>query len=380
MTRMIWVALACMVGSLLPVAASAQATPEASPVASAAGWHVTEQVDLEVDGQPVALSPDGRWIAGTGPEGVGVCVWDVASLTPTCVGDDLRPDPFSMIWAPDSSAIAFTDGFFTEMEPNALWLYSVDATALTELAGNVADSPEPVIHRAPAWTPDSQSIVFMAPINDGLIATVWMVDRSGGPLEQIPVPAVNLQGPLIPTADGHLLFTIGGSAYAGIWQIGLDGDGFGQVVSGADLDLPVPIQIATLSTDGRYLTLWSIGQFLEDDTIAWYVLDLETDDYVPIAASDRALVVAGPVLFSDDGLDAVVVAHDEAAGASYLHAMSLQTGEAIPIDGGEFQLGGSYWFLSRGAGGQLLIATEGGGVLVTLEPATGARLPLEASS
>ena len=58
-------------------------TPEASPVASPAGggWAVTDMRQIAVDGAPVALSPDGQWLAGTTDDGNAVCAGRVKSLT-----------------------------------------------------------------------------------------------------------------------------------------------------------------------------------------------------------------------------------------------------------------------------------------------------------
>ncbi|HYH11177.1 MAG TPA: hypothetical protein VD789_02390, partial [Thermomicrobiales bacterium] len=310
---------------------------------------------------------DEQWIVGTGADGAGVCVWEVEALIPACTGDDLRPDVSSMVWAPDSSGVAFTDGSFTELEPNALWLYSIDDAVLTELSGSKIDGTEPVIHRAPRWTPDSQAVVFMSVENDLGIASIWVVDRTASQPKQVPVPAVYFQGPLVPTDDGRLMFTIGGSGFVGIWQVGLDGSGFEQVVSGSDL-VPVPIQIGEFSADGQHLTVWSIGRFVEDQTVDWYVLDLQTGRYVPVSAGDRSLEIYGPIL-STDGPEAVALAYHEDGTTVSLHDVSLQTGEATPIAGGEFEAPGSYWFLSRGAGSQLLVATDEGAVLVTMAPA-----------
>ena len=55
-----------LVGAIAPRAA---APPEASPVASPTGperaWQVIETREIAVDGDPVTLSPDGQWLAGT---------------------------------------------------------------------------------------------------------------------------------------------------------------------------------------------------------------------------------------------------------------------------------------------------------------------------
>ncbi len=53
-------------------------------------WVVSDQRVLEVDGTPVALCPNGAWIAGPASDGERFCVWDVETLEPTCDGRSSR--------------------------------------------------------------------------------------------------------------------------------------------------------------------------------------------------------------------------------------------------------------------------------------------------
>src|ERR671910_2328595 len=77
-----------MTASVSPMAAQ-NASPEVSPAASPVGtedgaaWRVVNERRLAIDGEPVTLSPDGRWVAGSGPE-QEFCVWEVATLDAVC--------------------------------------------------------------------------------------------------------------------------------------------------------------------------------------------------------------------------------------------------------------------------------------------------------
>ncbi len=72
-----------------------------------AGWRAAEEREITVEGQPVLLSPDGGWLAGSGPED-SFCVWEVATLDAACDGEGLAIRPETIAWAPDSSAVAFS--------------------------------------------------------------------------------------------------------------------------------------------------------------------------------------------------------------------------------------------------------------------------------
>jgi hypothetical protein len=62
-----------LVASLLMPGARAQRFPSPAP--------------LDIDGFPLALSPDGASVAGVDAAGGQFCVWNLATLEPTCDGD-----------------------------------------------------------------------------------------------------------------------------------------------------------------------------------------------------------------------------------------------------------------------------------------------------
>lgn len=362
------------------------ASPVATPVTSADSWQATERREIEVDGKPVALSPDGRWIAGTGPNDAGICVWEVESLSSTCVGDDVLPDRLSLVWAPDSSAIAFTDGsVFEPEEPNVLWLFSLAEETLTELSATAVGESGLAFHAAPAWTPDSQRVVFLqAELQTGFqnAATMAFIDRSGGDAMTIPMPPAQFQGPLRPTADGRVIFTIGAnspeSGIAGLWQVGLDGSGLEQLLATAGFEeLAPPLSFGGQSADGRYLGVLSLGFFNEDAELdVWYVLDMTIGTLTPIQSVGDSRIHIGPV-FGPSGFNAVALTYDEETASFRLEMLDAQTGHIGPIAGADFVMGegvpfagddeAEFPFLSWGGDNTVLLSMGTDAVLLTLE-------------
>ncbi len=77
-------------------AAYAQSPPGPRPAQAStplpnmqATWSITGTRDIQVEGRPLVLSPDGEWIAGLGRD-EDFCVWKVATFAPACGGDHLR--------------------------------------------------------------------------------------------------------------------------------------------------------------------------------------------------------------------------------------------------------------------------------------------------
>lgn len=54
------------------------------------------------------MSPDGKWLAGTGREN-DFCIWSFPDLKSSCEDATFRAPDETIAWAPDSSAVAFAN-------------------------------------------------------------------------------------------------------------------------------------------------------------------------------------------------------------------------------------------------------------------------------
>jgi WD40 repeat protein len=231
----------------------------ATPVTeTVTGWQVAEVIPLEIDGSPITLSPDGSAIAGIGVDG-GFCTWSVPDLDPTCAGSDLDIDPDSLAWAPDSSAVAFSvlayryvidgDIFIFERADGTIHNVTDDGTDRMSLIDD-EEVPAPV-DVMPAWTPDSDEIVFSRTVYDGreeLSNELMRVPRRGGDLETLlslrSLPA-SIYLPMRVLADGSVLYTVGfndqSESTNGIWRLWPDGEATQLMPGDADADFPIPV-------------------------------------------------------------------------------------------------------------------------------------------
>lgn len=370
-----------ILGSIAPLATTAQtpqASPAASPVAASDGWRVVDQRPITPPGQYdqfLSMSPDGKWLVGLGDKGQ-VCVWDIATLAPTCAGDSVRPGRFTFAWAPDSTAVAFIDGQVAEPEkPNVLRLFSIETGVVTALAG----TGEPVFHAAPSWTPDSQRIVYRqvqppAVSPDG--TAIMYVDRSGGEPQRVPLPVLPYLS-VVPAADGWLYFITGrsideGDAVArttdGIWRVRLDGSGREQVLAASDMPATPPGPIADISADERYLLVWSYEQNTSGPPFNLNVFDLKTRSLTPVQTDSTRTVLTG--VFAPDGSVAITLIKGD-DGPGRLETVDAQTGQVQPVVGEEVVRGVSPGRVTSWSEGNrlLYLSGDGGAVLLTLEPA-----------
>lgn len=360
----------------IAIALTPEATPSASPVAGDSDWQVTDAREIEVDGKPLALSPDGQWLAGVGPGGDSICVWDVEILIPTCAGEDLviaqlaiTPPP---IWAPDSSAVAFVEGDVARVLPMDVYVFDVATRNLTNLT-NTGDDDGGPLYVGPAWTSDSERVVFAVNygFGEGYPDGIVHVDRSGGELVEVPLPdwdrEFEILEPVFVDMNDNVFVTIDSNAnIGGVWRLGLDGADPEQLLTSGDnapVDHPV---IASVSWDGQYLSIFSLtgfrmlradGTFFLLDTGSRALTVLETEE------TDFQLVVFGP-----DGRTGLVSRRID--GSDRLVTIDLVSQAAKEVANSPADM---YWlrYMPSWANDNTVFIPEGGedGVLLTLEQA-----------
>jgi hypothetical protein len=294
------------------------ATPPASPV-EAAGWSVTSARPVDLDGTPVALSPDGAWLAGIGP-GQQLCIWSVATLEVDAC--DTTPLPIyadSVTWAPDGTAVAFSLDAFRLLEESDIHVFERATGAsitLTDdgLEGSIMDLSDEVVpvDVMPAWRPDASSLVFARTVwGIGAVSTELMeIDRAGGEPSRLHVVSTDaplaIVTPMFPMADGALLYSAlppdRDDPVTGIWRLDASGEA-DQVVPGTTADaFPRPVIADALELDGTSriagFSAHAMGTFAFDAPIA-FTLDLGTSALTPLAGEPG--LVPGPATFAPDG-------------------------------------------------------------------------------
>jgi Tol biopolymer transport system component len=323
---------------LMPGAAAAQQghapRPEASPVA-ATGWEVVDQREITVDGEMVTLSPDGQWIAGTGPENT-VCIWAVETLEPTCATVDSQPDHWTMQWSPDGTAIVWTHRSTTTFQDSDLYIMDVPAGTVTNLTDDQVHapitsfdeqpSPGMVVDQAPAWTPDSQTIVFarLEWGSSGAATGIYSISRTGGEPQFIHQPeadeAWTITFPMHVLSDGSILYPVtaaGSGDFNGLWLLPPGGEPR-QVMPGTrDDEFPSPIIVdvhedpAGTVISGTSLGLANSGDFSQP--IA-FQLDLGSGAVTPSAARTSPATFApdGTAFLQEEQLGALVIIAEDA--------------------------------------------------------------------
>lgn len=365
--------LLLMPGMVPMVAAQTpEATPGASPVAADSEWRITTTREIDVDGEPLILSPDGQWLAGIGPEDDSICVWDVETLAPTCAGEGLRIVPFpmspSLVWAPDSSAVTFIDGTAQLVEPTEVMLFDVASGELSNLTNVGPRGGEPIF-LGTAWTADSRRIVYST------FSEIGWIDHISGELGQVPL-GDQLSGafigwPIVVTPDDTVIFRLERAGddehVAGIWRIELDGSNLRKLYVEDDIAPSKSPVLLRVTADGDFASILSIealGRNYLDNV--FYLAELD-DGEVTHLAIDGSRYVLGPPVFSPSGSFALV--HGGEDPRTLLHVLDLETGESSPVAGSRNE---PYitWMLKSptwAKNGTVFIPSDEGGTLLTLE-------------
>ena len=229
--------------SVLPAVALIGAVPTTDEPAPEPEWRIAQVRGIEVDGEISSMSPDGDWLAGTGPEGT-LCLWEVLTLTPTCDDTELpisRQTPMpTMAWAPDSSAVAFDLNALVFGVDSDIYVYDVADAELANLTedgyeGSALDAPTATpIDIAPTWSPDGNQLAFVrSPVgdDDSRSTTIMRVDRDGGDpvlIHRLDVAApFAVWTPMYWLADGTIIYAQTAADLDepsnGIWRLRLDG-------------------------------------------------------------------------------------------------------------------------------------------------------------
>src|SRR5262249_27127394 len=128
------------------------------------------------DGETLALSHDGRWLAVWSRAGTNaaICAFDAATLTEhRCAAVprvSIAAD--SVAWSPDGTRLAFTESALRELRESDIWVAGFatgTATDLTDdgvgkLIGAPAGTP---LDLAPAWSPDGMELAFSRTVKSG---------------------------------------------------------------------------------------------------------------------------------------------------------------------------------------------------------------------
>lgn len=381
-----------LLGAGLPGAAQ-EASPAASPAASPVGdgedgWRVADERRLALVGEPVALSPDGRWVAGRGPE-QEFCLWEVATLDATCEGQDLAIRPESIAWAPDSSAVAFSLEAAKFLIDSDIYVFEVDAGELRNLTDDGLERPdllgdeseEPfLIDDVPAWSPDSQSLVFARTRWDpgGRRGTTMVrIERAGGETDTLFSVDFNLPFavyfPIQWLEGDRLLYTVllpdNDDERNGLYLSALDGSDDRLLVPGDSAsEVPGP-WVTDVAPDGAAATLYSVlefGQFGGDAGV-FHLVDLESGELTPLETGEEPEARIGlPPTLSPDGETLLFTV--STGGERLLAVQDVATGEMAALtDDVEFTGVVGFRGLDWAANDTVLIPFGDASKLLTLE-------------
>jgi hypothetical protein len=379
MRRLVTTILLCLL-VLSPAAIAAAQTPEASPTPEPPfpPWRVAESREFDVDGEPVALSPDGDWIAGIGPYGRSICAWDAATLEPTCAGEDLRiqasPIHGGLAWSPDSSAVAFITGDWRALEPTDVMVFDVERGWLRNLT-HTALTGRLLVHTGPGWTADSSRVVFAQtdPANADDPGAIVYYDLAFSVAMPVPLEdAFYLYAPVVVMPDDTVVFRIDtdpvGAGNAGLWRVEPDGGNLRQVLGGDDAPIDRPVVIG-VAPDGAWLLVASesaVARLAFGE--AFYLVDSDSGDLHAIALEDGE-VVSQPV-FGEAARYLLV--QDGAGSGGSLRVLEPGSGESQALEGIVLRAPWLARPATWAASGEVLIPRDGGGLLLRLETASAA--------
>lgn len=293
---------------------------------SSTSWRVTGQQQLALDGTPVTLSPDGQWIAGIGAESQ-LCVWEVTTLAPVCDVESLPILNYSIIWAPDNTAVAFTLNVLGQGAESDLFVFEL-ATGRSEnlTPDGIDDLPEddrtqPIpLDLIAAWSADSRSLTFSRTTLKAESTTnaLMTIARAGGEpgvrhvIRQHPEAVIN--EPMFSLEDGSLVYSMWVSGIedqvTGWWYLSAEGEER-QLLSSANADgFPGPSIVDVVEANGT-TTISGVSLYKsrrEPEGPVGFTFDLDAEALTPLELPDDESFVLQPAGFSPDGSTAIAPA------------------------------------------------------------------------
>ncbi len=306
-------------------------TPEATPIAPDSGtWELVDQRDLGIDGELVALSPDGQHIAGIGPDLNRFCVWNVETSDPTCDEERQPVMQDSITWAPDSSAVAYSLNAHIQLHDSDIFVFELDAGHSVNLTddgyqGGIPLSEEVEVDELPldvypAWTPDGKSLVFARTewLADQPTTELMTIDRAGGEPEALHTVRddypLAVASPVFPLADGSILYSVfvnrTDDPGNGIWRLDPDGEA-NRLLPGA-LDERFPLPAITDVRDGEAGAVVSgysrgLANTMPIMEPMAFEIDLDTGDLTPSVIERDVGSYQMPFAYAPDGASRIAI-------------------------------------------------------------------------
>jgi Tol biopolymer transport system component len=332
----------------VPAARAGQATP----VPGAGALRVVEERSVAIpNGVPLALSPDGHWLAVSRPgaDGLEICAFDAATLAEQrCAAlETKRIVTWAVAWSPDSTRLAFTEDAVETQRESDVWVFEAESGALVDLTddgvgGRLRDDEaiqaHPPVDLYPAWSPDGSELVFVRV--EGLLAAnamtgIYRVPTDGG--EPTAVATVKeegfavLGGPRWMPDGQTILYTLHESAddpVGGLWSVDVAGGAPRPIGDWNQPDLLAPILVAVSARGEALVSLSNSPSQYQLPDFTYAVVDVDTGAIQPLmlgeVGADDYLVISaafspdGRQLLVQYGISLALAVRDGAAGAEYL--------------------------------------------------------------
>ena len=263
-------------------------------------WVVIDQQEYSVDGQPIALSPDGKWLAGTGEE-TNFCVWSLPDLDEYCDDATFTANESTVVWAPDSSQVAFAGDPAKYLVDSDIVVFDVESKRITNLTDDpdeVQDpdifSKEPRITHAdtfPLWSGNGESLFFIRGDfgSEQLTTQIMSLEVASGEIKEYftisPDRWFTVYSPIFELPDGSLLISVGNydedKDQNGIWKVAPDGKRIDPVLESGNEESLQALSVSDVSSDGTMAIVYSAQMSFDSPWQSPYMLlDLESGEYV----------------------------------------------------------------------------------------------------
>jgi Tol biopolymer transport system component len=256
--------------------------------------------EIELEFEPITLSPDGAWIAGL-EDRSSICLFSLVDEESRCQAVPLDGSILaeSITWSPDSSAIAFSLDALPTLRNSDIFVLDVAGADLVDLTPDPANSgtPEGTAPPAvggshvmrpddargdeafwmdlfPAWSPDGTELIFARhSVPDGLLQIMRM-PRTGDEVEAIVDLASNevsfILGPILWLEDDAIIFS-GAGSHGGIRETSLATGNTRMILSAEDPDVPDAVAVS-VSADREWLSVYSNRNVQRGNVEAFFAL------------------------------------------------------------------------------------------------------------